>query len=99
MRRNLEQIGQEDVYAKPQTDDPDATIERLYAESDRSFAFYDAVVEKADDENVMLTAQALASSALDRIETLKQLSRRAAEATESNNASAASLFDFTSSPS
>jgi rubrerythrin len=99
MRQILEQIWQDDVQAQPKPDDPDAVIARLYADGDRSFAFYDAVVERADDENVMLTAQALASSALDRIETLKQLTGSPGKVTESNNASAASLFDFTSGPS
>jgi rubrerythrin len=99
MRQNLEQIREEDAHAESQPEDPAAVLERLYAESDRSFAFYDAIVERAEDENVMLTAQALASSALDRIEALKQLTRRAGKVMESNNTSAASLFDFTSGSS
>ncbi|MGD2160795.1 MAG: ferritin family protein [Gammaproteobacteria bacterium] len=99
IHRNLEQIRQDNAQAQPEPDDPDAVIAQLYADSDHSFAFYDAVVERAADENVMLTAQALASSALDRIEALKQLTRHADKTTESNNASAASLFDFTSNPS
>jgi rubrerythrin len=99
VRKNLEQIGQEVAQAELQTKDPDAVIEWLYAFNDRSFAFYDAVVERAADESVMLAAQSLASSALDRIEVLKQLTRRAGSLKESSNTSAASLFDFTSDPS
>lgn len=99
VRQNLEQIGQDVAQAELQTEDPDAVIEWLYAFNDRSFAFYDAVVERAADESVMLASQALASSALDRIEALKQLTRRAGKTTESSSASAASLFDFTSDPS
>ncbi len=47
-------------------------IQRLCAFCDRSFAFYDAVVETASDEAIMLNAQQLAASALDRIGVLKQ---------------------------
>jgi rubrerythrin len=51
--------------------DLDATIDRLCRVSDRAFVFYDAVVESAEDEAVMLTAQQLATTALDHIRALK----------------------------
>ncbi len=49
-----------------------SSLERLLACCDRSFVFYDAVVETAADESVMLVAQKLTSLALDRIALLKQ---------------------------
>ena len=52
--------------------DPDSRLQRLCACCDRSFAFYDTVVETADDETIMLAAQKFTSSALDRIGILKQ---------------------------
>ncbi len=50
----------------------DASIEWLGNYCDRSFLFYDAIVETAADEAVLHTAQRLASSALDRIGLLKR---------------------------
>ena len=50
-----------------------ACVQRLCACADRSFAFYDTVVASAKDEAIMLTAQALATAALDRISVLKQV--------------------------
>lgn len=47
-------------------------IQQLCVSCDRSFAFYDAVVDMTADETVMLSAQDLSSLALDRIEVLKQ---------------------------
>ena len=51
--------------------DRDAIINRLCSSSDRTFVFYDAVVESTKDETVMLRAQELATKALDRISVLK----------------------------
>jgi ribosome assembly protein YihI (activator of Der GTPase) len=54
------------------SDDPESRLQRLCACCDRSFAFYDAIVETAADEKIMLEAQKLTSSALDRIGVIKQ---------------------------
>ena len=53
------------------SDDPDALLQRLRADSDRCFAFYDAVVTHAEDEEVMLAAQKLSESVLERIALLR----------------------------
>lgn len=67
---NLEQL---DAYIEKNADIADSSLQRVCSCCDRSFAFYDAVVETTRDEKVMLTAQKLTSSALDRIGVLKQL--------------------------
>ena len=54
-----------------ESDDPDALLQRLRADSDRCFAFYDAVVTHAKDEAVMLAAQKLSESVLERIDLLR----------------------------
>ena len=53
--------------------DPDALLKRLRSDSDRCFAFYDAVVTHASDEEVMLTAQQLSESILERIGLLRDI--------------------------
>ena len=70
--KNLEQLQSYNAYMAKNDDTPDSRLQRLCACCDRSFAFYDAIVETADDENIMLAAQKLTSSALDRIGILKQ---------------------------
>ena len=52
-------------------DDADALQQRLRLDSDRCFAFYDAVVTHAKDEAVMLAAQKLSESMLERIGLLR----------------------------
>ena len=69
---NLEQLKLHNNHLKNQQNTPDSALQRLWACCDRSFAFYDSIVENADDENVMLTAQQLSLSALNRIGTLKR---------------------------
>ncbi len=69
---NLEQLESYNAYMENNDNSPNANLQRLCACCDRSFAFYDAVVETAADENVMLMAQQLTSTALDRIGVLKQ---------------------------
>jgi len=54
-----------------ESDDPNALLQRLRADSDRCFAFYDAVVTHAKDEAVMLAAQKLSESVLERIDLLR----------------------------
>lgn len=66
---NLKQL---DAYSENNANPMKSSPERLLACCDRSFAFYDAVVETAADESVMLVAQELTSLALDRIALLKQ---------------------------
>jgi rubrerythrin len=58
-------------------------LQQLRIFCDRSFVFYDAVVETTMDEAIMHTAQALASVALDRTGDLQQLilSQRSAQET------------------
>ncbi len=70
---NLQQLKLHNAYMKQKFNQPNQELQRLWACCDRSFAFYDAVVETTSDENIMLTAQQLTSSALDRIGVLKQL--------------------------
>jgi len=47
----------------------------LRSDSDRCFAFYDAVVTHASDETVMLAAQKLSESMLERIGLLQDTSK------------------------
>ncbi len=67
------------------THDPDSTLQRLWASCDRSFAFYDAIVETSTDEAIMHTAQTLTSTALDRIGILKQIFEHTPAADSSNH--------------
>ena len=69
---NLNQIKSYNNYLGEKGDTATLRIQRLCACCDRSFSFYDAVVEKTMDEAVMLTAQKLTSNALDRIGILKE---------------------------
>ena len=71
--RNLKQLKSYNAYMEQKFDDSNHELQRLWACCDRSFAFYDTVVETAADETTMLAAQKLTSSALDRIGVLKQL--------------------------
>ncbi|MDH3831833.1 MAG: hypothetical protein OEU48_09200 [Gammaproteobacteria bacterium] len=54
------------------SNDPDALQQRLRSDSDRCFAFYDTVVAHTKDEAVMLAAQKLSASMLERIGMLQQ---------------------------
>jgi len=51
--------------------DANIALQRLGADSDRCFAFYDAVVAHTQNEDVMLTAQQLSASALKHIGMLQ----------------------------
>jgi rubrerythrin len=53
------------------SDDLDALQQRLRSDYDRCFAFYDSVVTHAKDEAVMLAAQKLSASILERINLLQ----------------------------
>ena len=68
---NLTQMKSYNEYLGEKSSTRTLRIQRLCACCDRSFSFYDAVVETATDEAVMLVAQKLSSLALDRIGVLK----------------------------
>jgi len=69
--KNLEQLSLHNMNIRQENDNPDLNLQRLWSCCDRSFAFYDAIVEEAVSEEVMLAAQKLTTSALDRIGVLK----------------------------
>ena len=73
MLLNLKKLKQYNEQQEKSADDEDSRLLRLCACCDRSFAFYDSVVESTSDEAVMLTAQKLTISALDRIDAFKQI--------------------------
>lgn len=73
MLLNLKKLKQYNEQQEKSADDEDSRLLRLCACCDRSFAFYDSVVESTADEAVMLTAQKLTISALDRIDAFKQI--------------------------
>jgi rubrerythrin len=64
------------------TTTPNPELQRLSIYCDRSFAFYDAIVESTADEATMVAAQRLTASALDRIGMLKQASTDAYKSAE-----------------
>lgn len=70
---NLEQLKSHNNYIKQRFDQPGDELKCLWSCCDRSFAFYDAIVTTTSNEAIMLTAQKLTSTALDRIGTLKHL--------------------------
>jgi rubrerythrin len=70
--RNLAQVKSYNDYMGENANNQSLRVQRLCACCDRSFAFYDAVVDATNDEAVMLTAQKLSSLALDRIGILKE---------------------------
>jgi rubrerythrin len=61
----------------------DSKLQQLRICCDRSFVFYDAIVEAATNEAIMLAAQTLASVALDRTGAIQQfiLNQRSAQET------------------
>ena len=69
--KNLEQLSIHNINQV--SDNPDLNLQRLWSCCDRSFAFYDAIVEQGINEEVMLAAQKLTTSALDRIGILKEV--------------------------
>ena len=71
--RNLQQVDLYNTQADEKSNSSQAKLNRLLACCDRSFAFYDTVVDTTADEKIMLTAQRLCASALDRIAVLKKI--------------------------
>jgi len=59
------------ILAKQKTDD--AVLLRILEMCDHEFSFYDSIVETTKDENILLVAQALSSTALNHIDAVKQL--------------------------
>jgi len=48
----------------------------LFTESERAFNFYDTVMSHAFDEDIMLVAQRLSESALERLEAIREMQRK-----------------------
>lgn len=69
---SLEQLMSYAAQMEKKSSSLDSNLQRLSFYCDRSFAFYDAIVESAADESIMLAAQKLTSAALDRIGVLQQ---------------------------
>ena len=69
----IESIDRYKIKNSSLSDDPDTLLQRLHSDSDRCFAFYDAVVTHAKDEDVMLAAQKLSESVLERIDLLRDI--------------------------
>lgn len=69
--RDLQKLDLFNQKIKEQINTDELTQHQILANCDHSFSFYDAIVEITNDEEVMLTAQNLSSTALDRIEALK----------------------------
>jgi len=69
----LNKLKSHNSYMQQKFNQPNQEVSRLWACCDRSFAFYDMIVETTDNENIMLSAQQLTSVALDRIGFLKNL--------------------------
>ena len=69
---NLEQLTSYAAQMEKKSSSLDSNLQRLSFYCDRSFAFYDAIVENTADESIMLAAQKLTSAALDRIGVLQQ---------------------------
>jgi rubrerythrin len=69
---NLEQIESYNARMEEKSNSLDSNMKRLSLYCDRSFYFYDAIVDNTADESIMLAAQKLTSSALDRIGVLQQ---------------------------
>ena len=70
---SLAQLESYHQHMEEKTNTPDSNLQRLSSHCDRSFAFYDAIVESTADEAIMLAAQRLTSLALDRIGVMKQI--------------------------
>lgn len=70
---NLEKIKLYNEKLEKTATNESSRLLRLCACCDRSFAFYDAIVESNPDEAIILIAQKLTSSSLDRIGVFKQV--------------------------
>mgnify|MGYP000058710895 CR=1 FL=1 len=70
---NIHQLQQYRANEEKNQDEPDIECQRLWSCCDRSFAFYDSIVETATDETLLLAAQELNSSALEKLGELKRI--------------------------
>ena len=69
---NMDKIISCNEQMEEKANTPTLRLQRLCACCDQSFAFYEAIVETTTDDEVMLAAKELASSAHDRSVILKQ---------------------------
>ncbi|MCW9032274.1 MAG: ferritin family protein [Gammaproteobacteria bacterium] len=70
---NINQLKQFRANEEQSQDEPDIELQRLWSCCDRSFAFYDSIVETATNEELLLAAQELTSLALEKIGELKKM--------------------------
>jgi len=70
---NVNQLKKFHAQESASKNEPDIELQRLWSCCDRSFAFYDSIVESASNEELYLNAQKLSSSALDKIAELKKI--------------------------
>ena len=70
---SLVQLDSSDPDIEGESTSLDLELQRLSGFCDRSFAFYDAIVESTTEESIMRAAQRLTSTTLDRIGILKQV--------------------------
>ena len=61
------------AFSDADTGEGESELRRLALYNDRSFAFYDSIVDNAGDDSILRAAQCLAALALDRTATLKRL--------------------------
>ncbi len=73
LQTNLQQLLSFNQSASGDLSTEELLIKRLLAYCDHAFSFYDSVVETAEDESVMLTAQELSAHALDYIDIIRPL--------------------------
>ena len=70
---NVNQLKQFRAKEPNNKEESDIELQRLWSCCDRSFSFYDSIVENASNEELYLEAQKLSSSALDKIGELKKI--------------------------
>jgi len=70
---NINQLKKFQASEEKNNDKPGIELQRLWSCCDRSFAFYDSIVENSQDEELFLAAQELTTSALDKIGELKKI--------------------------
>lgn len=70
---NVSQLKQFRDKESNDQEESDIELQRLWSCCDRSFSFYDSIVENASNEELYLEAQKLSSSALDKIGELKKI--------------------------
>lgn len=71
--KNINKLKQFRANEAKNKDKPDIELQRLWSCCDRSFSFYDSIVENSQKETLYLAAQKLTSSALEKIGELKKI--------------------------